>query len=173
MKSVGKMSVHVSWPIILSYQKYFLWLLSLFHPRLVMSVHVFVMLQHTLHDEKNRHRRCQLKDNMLTVVICILWRYRNRHGIYFCDDMRIVINAFHSMTLLRKTSLMIFCDGRSMTILVTQRKCHHCNSVTKNHVFSDDNRSSWIVKSLVVFGGGEARRRLARRAFLQTRVVRR
>ena len=62
--------------------------------------------------------------------------------------MRIVINVFHSMTFLRKTSLVKFCDGRSMTILVTQRKCHHCNSVTKNHVFSDDNRSSWIVKSL-------------------------
>ena len=60
------------------------------------------------------------------------------------------------MTLLRKTSLMIFCDGRSMTILVTQCKCHHCNSVKKNHVFSDDNRSSWIVKSLVV-GGAEAK----------------
>ena len=54
------------------------------------------------------------------------------------------------MTFLRKTSLVTFCDGRSMTILVTQRKCHHCNSVTKTHVFSDDNRSSWIVKSLVV-----------------------
>ena len=89
---------------------------------------------------------------MLIVIICILWRYRNRHGIYFCDDMRIVINVFHSMTFLRKTSLVTFCDGRSMTILVTQRKCHHCNSVTKNHVFSDDNRSSWIVKSLVVNG---------------------
>ena len=147
MKSFGKMSVHVSWPIILSY---LLWLLTLFHLRLVMSVHVFVMLQHTLNDEKNRHRRCKLSDNMLIVIICILWRYRNRHGTYFCDDIRIVINVFHSMTFFSKTSLVTFCDGRSMTILVTQRKCHHCNSVTKNHVFNDDNRSSWIVKSLVV-----------------------
>jgi len=147
MKSVGKMSVHVSWPIILSY---LLWLLTLFHLRLVMSVHVFVMLQHTLNDEKNRHRRCKLSDNMLIVIICILWRYKNRHGTYFYDDMRIVINVFHSMTFFSKTSLVTFCDGRSMTILVMQRKCHHYNSVMKNHVFSDDNWSSRIVKSLVV-----------------------
>jgi len=43
--------------------------------------------------------------------------------------MKIVINVFHSMTFFSKTSLVTFCDGRSMTILVTQRKCHHCNSL--------------------------------------------
>lgn len=129
---------------------YLLWLLSLFHPRLVMSVHVFVRVTAHIEWWKNHHRRCKLSDNMLIVIICILWRYRNRHGTYFCDDMRIVINVFHSMTFFSKTSLVTFCDGRSMTILVMQRKCHHCNLVTKNYVFSDDNWSSRIVKSLVV-----------------------
>ena len=45
---------------------------------------------------------------------------------------------------------MTFCDGRSVTILVTQYNCHYYTFMTKTHIFSDDNGSSRIVKSLVV-----------------------
>jgi len=44
---------------------------------------------------------------------------------------------------------MTFSDGGSMTILVTQYKCHYYAFVMKTHIFSDDNGSR-IVKSLVV-----------------------
>ena len=47
---------------------------------------------------------------------------------------------------------MTFSDGGSMTILVTQYKCHYYAFVMKTHIFSDDNGSSRIVKSLVVIG---------------------
>ena len=46
---------------------------------------------------------------------------------------------------------MTFSDGGSMTILVTQYKCHYYAFVMKTHIFSDDNGSSRIVKSLVVY----------------------
>ena len=49
---------------------------------------------------------------------------------------------------------MTFSDGGSMTILVTQYKCHYYAFVMKTHIFSDDNGSSRIVKSLVVVVSG-------------------